>query len=137
MKITRLLATTLLLAGGAACANNDDNPTLQAPSASAPGATTQQPTATPKGTGTAEVRAMRFNTFNPDKVSIKVGQTVTVLDTDDYAPHNFVVKGVGRSPTLNMGDTYTLRFAKAGTYRFVCTFHESKGMVGTITVTPS
>ena len=134
MKITRVVAATLLLAGGAACSNNNDNPTLQAPVASAPG-TTQQPTATPQGTGTAEVRAVHPNRFDPDRVTIAAGQTVTVLDLDDYAPHNFVVQGVGRSKTLNKGDTFTLRFAKPGTYRFVCTFHASQGMVGTITVT--
>jgi len=126
-----VLPVVLLLAAAAACSgSDDDNPTVEGPSPTVP-----VPTTVVSGGGAPEIQAVKRNRFVPDTVTIKVGQSVRVFDTDPDAPHNFVVDGVGRSPTLEQGDSFSLRFDKAGTYRFVCTFHEARGMVGTVTVT--
>jgi plastocyanin len=134
MRTTRsVLPVVLLLAAAAACSgSDDDNPSLEAPSPTVP-----VPTSVASGGGAPEIQAVKRNRFVPDALTIKEGQSVRVFDTDPDAPHNFVVNGVGRSPTLEQGDTFSLQFKKAGTYRFVCTFHEARGMVGTITVTAS
>jgi plastocyanin len=129
-----VLPVVLLLAAAAACSgsDDDDNPTLGAPSPTMP-----VPTTVVSGGGAPEIEAVKRNRFVPDSLTIKEGQSVRVFSTDPDAPHNFVVDGVGRSPTLEQGDTFSLQFKKAGTYKFVCTFHEARGMVGTITVTAS
>ena len=136
MKITPCVAAVLLLAGVAACSNNDDNPALQAPT-SAPPSTSAPATTSPATSGNPEIQAAPGTRFLPNTLTIKAGQSVHVVDTDPDVPHNFVVDGVGRSKTMEQGDTFTLKFDKAGTYRFVCTFHEARGMTGTITVTTS
>jgi plastocyanin len=35
---------------------------------------------------------------------------------------------------MNPGQTQTLRFSKAGTFSFVCSYHQAEGMTGTLTV---
>jgi plastocyanin len=37
------------------------------------------------------------------------------------------------SPTMSGGDKWLAKFTKAGSYKYVCTFH-APGMAGTITV---
>jgi plastocyanin len=34
------------------------------------------------------------------------------------------------------GATFTYRFLKAGTFDFICSYHDAGGMTGTITVKP-
>jgi plastocyanin len=67
-------------------------------------------------------------------LTLAAGDSVKVTDADPDVPHNFVVSGVGRSETMSSGDVFTLRFPTAGTFQFVCTFHQAQGMEGTITV---
>ena len=74
--------------------------------------------------------------FEPAQVSVKVGDVVQWTN-DGTAVHNvtFDNKSVPNSDTMNGNDKYELKFSKAGTYHYVCTFHVSVGMQGTITVT--
>ncbi|MDP9182404.1 MAG: cupredoxin domain-containing protein [Actinomycetota bacterium] len=131
MRITQLWVAPVLVAGAVACASSDDetatpNPT-PAPSQESPSGSV--------GTGTVhDVSATTGNHWSPSTLTLKAGDSVKVTDVDPDAPHNFVVAGVGRSKTLNEDDTFTLTFPTAGTFDFVCTFHETQGMVGTITV---
>ena len=69
-------------------------------------------------------------------LSVKVGDVIQ-WSNDGTSVHNvtFDNKAVPNSDTMNANDKYELKFAKAGTYRYVCTFHVSVGMTGTITVT--
>jgi plastocyanin len=80
-----------------------------------------------------DLRALPRNRWSTDALTIAVGDSVRVTDNDPDAPHNFVVPGVGESDTMEEGDVFTLRFPKAGTFEFVCTFHEST-MKGTVLV---
>ena len=74
--------------------------------------------------------------FAPTSLSVKVGDVIQ-WSNDGSSVHNvtFDNKAVPSSDTMNANDKYELKFSKAGTYRYVCTFHVSVGMTGTITVT--
>ncbi len=90
-----------------------------APAASAPAA----------GAATASV-GMEGVSFTPDSVSVNAGGTVTWKNTSTIS-HNVTADGFA-SKTLDPGATYSHRFAKPGSYPFLCTFHA--GMKGTVTV---
>jgi plastocyanin len=58
-----------------------------------------------------------------------------VVQNSDVADHTFTVASLGKdSGNMGPGSTYRLTFTKAGTYDFVCSYHEAFGMSGTITV---
>jgi plastocyanin len=127
MRTFPLVAAVLLAAGAAGCSSDDDK--------------TASPTPTPITTSAGatggiapEIHMRRGNTFSPTQLTVPVGTQVKVVDDDGDAPHNIAVDGVGRSETMQEGDEFTLTFAKAGTFEFVCTFHEDQGMKGTVTV---
>ena len=123
------LALAVVLAGGlASCSGSDDSTAAPTPTAS-PSATS---TGTP-GSTIHDLRALPRNRWSSDTLTIAVGDSIRVTDNDPDAPHNFVVPGVGESETLEEGDVFTLRFPKAGTFAFVCTFHEST-MTGSVLV---
>jgi plastocyanin len=63
--------------------------------------------------------------FHPATVSIHRGGTVTWTFADHNVAHNVTSRGKQRfrsSPTKGSG-TYTVRFARPGTYAYVCTIH--------------
>jgi plastocyanin len=72
-------------------------------------------------------------TWSPPSVTIKAGETVT-WSWDGF--HNVRSKDTS-TPWTATGDTspFSYRFDNPGTYDFVCSFHESQGMTGTVTVT--
>lgn len=74
--------------------------------------------------------------FQPSSATLKVGDVVQWTNTG-IAIHNvtFDNQQVPSSDTQNGGDKFELKFNKPGTYHYVCTFHVSVGMQGTITVT--
>lgn len=103
-----------------------------------------------------------YMAFYPDKLSIKVGDTVT-WHSDVSAPHTVTflagkpmpVGPAGTAPSpaqlpstydgsdlLNSGafglgrgtQDFTLKFTKAGTYTYICVPHVAQGMGGTIVV---
>jgi plastocyanin len=126
------LAVAVALAGAlTACSGSSDD------AAPSPSATTASPTTAPSGTagGTVhELKALPGNRWSVGTLTLAAGDSVKVTDADPDVPHNFVVSGVGRSETMSSGDVFTLRFPTAGTFQFVCTFHQAQGMEGTITV---
>jgi plastocyanin len=69
--------------------------------------------------------------FKAKTVRIKKGTTVTWKWVGSDS-HNVVGKNF-RSKLQNKG-TYKHKFSKKGTYRYVCTLHEGKGMKGTLIV---
>jgi cytochrome c oxidase subunit II len=74
--------------------------------------------------------------FQPSGATAKVGDVIEWTNTGN-AVHNVVFdnQAVPSSDTMNQGDTFEIKFTKAGTYSYVCKFHESVNMRGTITVT--
>jgi cytochrome c oxidase subunit 2 len=74
--------------------------------------------------------------FQPSSATAKVGDVIEWTNTGN-AVHNVVFdnQGVPSSETMNQGDTFEIKFTKPGTYSYVCKFHESVNMRGTITVT--
>jgi plastocyanin len=68
--------------------------------------------------------------FRPGNVSIATGGTVTWTHTGS-APHTVTGNGFD-SGMLTGGQRFSKRFAKAGTYRYLCSYHS--GMTGTVTV---
>ena len=100
--------------------------------------------------------------FAPQTIAVKVGQTVTWKAASPYEPHTVTFKSPFKSPSDPGGtdplgdksggtysggatssgifgpapffpaDSFSLKFAKAGTYPYVCVLHP--GMAGTVTV---
>lgn len=72
--------------------------------------------------------------FKPRSVVVRKGTTVRWAFRDGAVAHNVVSRGrlrFKRSPTRTSG-SHSVRFRRAGTYRYVCTLHP--GMAGRITV---
>jgi plastocyanin len=70
--------------------------------------------------------------FSPMSLAIPAGTTVTWKNLDGE-PHTVVsIEGVFRSGGLDQDDSFTFKFDKPGTYKFVCSIHPQ--MKGTITV---
>ncbi len=96
------------------------------------------PAASPTGVGgggqqagAASVTIVDF-AFQPQNLSVKVGQTVTWTDNGD-APHSVKwQQGAAESPRLQKGGTYQRTFESAGSFPYVCGVHPN--MTGTVTV---
>ena len=87
----------------------------------------------PATSSVSETDALKFE---PSSATVKVGDVVQWTNTGTSI-HNVVFDNnqVPSSDTMNGGDKFELKFSKPGTYHYVCKFHESSGMAGTITVT--
>ena len=59
--------------------------------------------------------------FNPEKIIIKVGDTVTWTHQDS-TPHT-TTGGIWDSGTLQQGQTYSRAFDKAGNFNYQCNIH--------------
>jgi plastocyanin len=94
------------------------------------------PTKSPAPAGkTYAISQVTGDMFSPKSVALKVGDSVLVTDKDAIAPHTFTISALGvDSGGMGQGDTFRYRFARAGTFTFMCTYHNSAGMNGTITV---
>jgi plastocyanin len=68
--------------------------------------------------------------FAPESVRVAVGTTVAWHNADNFT-HTVKVED-GETEKVAPGDTYTRRFARAGTFAFVCTLHP--GMSGEVLV---
>jgi len=77
-----------------------------------------------------EVKIDNF-TFGPQKLTVKVGDTVTWINEDDI-PHTVVSVGKFRSKALDTEDKYTFTFTTPGTYEYFCGLHPH--MQGSIVV---
>ena len=81
----------------------------------------------------AEMTVMIDNfTFNPPKLTVTAGTTVT-WDNEDDIPHTVASSArVFRSRALDTGDKYSFTFATPGVYEYFCSLHPH--MTGTIVV---
>jgi plastocyanin len=79
------------------------------------------------------------NSYNPNPIEIKVGDTVTWINNDS-SPHTVTSSSNDGSITfdsdvLRRGETFSFTFDKEGQYPYLCTLHPS--MVGTVVVSAS
>jgi plastocyanin len=100
----------------------------------------QQPTAaTPIPDNSTVVKIVAnagSNSFSPNPVEVKVGETVTWIN-DDSGRHTVTSKddGVFDSGMMGKGQSFSFTFDKAGEYSYFCSPHPN--MVGTVVVTES
>jgi plastocyanin len=98
----------------------------------------QEPTTTPIPGNSTVVRIVAnagSNSFSPNPVEVKVGETVTWVN-DDSARHTVTSKdGVFDSRMMGKGQSFSFTFDKAGEYPYFCEPHPN--MVGTVVVTES
>ena len=79
------------------------------------------------------------NSYNPNPIEIKVGDTVTWINNDS-SPHTVTSSSSSKdinfdSDVLRKDETFSFTFDREGEYPYFCTLHPS--MVGTIVVLPS
>jgi plastocyanin len=77
-------------------------------------------------TGAAQAQAMvvmkKFD-FSPMSVTVKAGESVTWKNLDGE-PHTVTsADGLFRSGALDQNDSFTFKFDKPGTYKYVCSIH--------------
>ncbi len=79
----------------------------------------------------AEVKIDNFN-FGTVALTVAVGTTVTWTNRDDI-PHTIVsTNGAFKSKVLGKDEQFSYRFAKAGTFPYVCSIHPK--MTGKVVV---
>lgn len=84
-----------------------------------------------------ELFASEFAFAPPFLVIDKPGTYTISLRNDGTVPHNFTIKGVGKTPDVQPGDTVTTELTlKKGAYRYFCSIgdHAEQGMDGTLNV---
>jgi plastocyanin len=95
-------------------------------------------TATGATVATTQAVSMVDFAFQPDPISIPVGTSVqwaNATSGTSSTPHTTTSDtGLWDSGTLNAGQTFSITFKNPGTFTYHCTFHQSLGMTGTITV---
>src|SRR5512143_2092645 len=122
------IAAVLVASVVAACGDDSSTSTVSTPAVSTPPvtATTAGPTATAPGAATRAPApgqatiVIKNLAFSPARLTVKAGQTVTVMN-EDSVPHTFTAeRGRFDSGKLQPGETYTHTFSKAGTHPFLC-----------------
>ena len=87
--------------------------------------------AAPQAQGGNTVQIIDFD-FNPKTVTVPVGTTVTWTNTGQ-APHTATsTTGAFDTGRLNNGQSNSVTFSQAGTFQYVCSFHEN--MTGAVVV---
>ena len=71
--------------------------------------------------------------FSPSTLAIAVGDTVRVTNKDTTA-HTFTDSPYFDSGGLSPGQGFSYRFGVKGTFNFVCSYHQTESMKGTVTV---
>jgi plastocyanin len=73
--------------------------------------------------------------FSPNTLSIAEHGVITVKNVGTV-PHTFTIQDKGINKVLSPGSSANVTVdLSPGTYTFICTFHQSQGMTGTLTVT--
>ncbi|MFC4055840.1 cupredoxin family copper-binding protein [Actinomadura syzygii] len=112
---------------GAASSKTAPMPGMTMPSGSSAPATQAAPVA-------GNAVSIKGFAFVPATLTVHAGATVTWTN-DDEEPHTVTSgKGPLRSPAMDAKATYRHRFARPGTYDYICTIHPF--MHGTVVVKP-
>lgn len=69
--------------------------------------------------------------FDPTAIQVPVGATVTWHNGDNFTHSVHLLDGSNVDKVARPGESVTITFAKAGTYRYECSFHphDMKGEV--------
>jgi plastocyanin len=110
--------------GGGSSSNSSTTSSTTTSSSSAPA---------PAATGGGGSVTMKSIKFNPGTVKVKAGDTVTWTNEDSVG-HDVTSKAFksGSAGGIEPGQSFKHKFAKAGTFTYVCTVHP--GMQGTVVV---
>jgi plastocyanin len=110
--------------GGSSSNSSTTSTTTTSSSSSAPA---------PAATGGGGSVTMKSIKFNPGTVKVKAGGTVTWTNEDSVG-HDVTSKTFksGSAGGIEPGQSFKHKFAKAGTFTYVCTVHP--GMQGTVVV---
>ena len=129
----RTAAGALLTVVTAACS-------LPAPPSSSPAPATSSPA--PVATNAAGVTTVTIDgtaalRFSPQQVAVSPGRLIVTLHVLGGVPHTFTIPSLHvDTGTVDGGGTKSVSFTVAtpGSYQFVCLFHRSVHMVGTLVV---
>ena len=133
-------ALTLALALGACADQDNGNNTLAGrshePSHDPTPVGGPQSTAPARAGGKNEVEA-KDNLFEPKSLTVPAGAVSVTVKNTGAAPHTYTNKDLGIDLVVAAGKTAEGKIAdaKPGTYKIVCVYHESLGMVGELVVT--
>lgn len=83
------------------------------------------------GAATVQVN-MQGMAFDPQTVTIKVGDTVTWTNKDDVSHNATAVDKSWKTETFGKDGTGSVTFTTAGTFPYICTVHPN--MTGTVIV---
>ena len=73
--------------------------------------------------------------FSPSSVTINRCDAVKAVYADSSGfPHNWQGPGWSSQDMDSSGQSYTYRFTSSGSFNFYCSYHQSVGMTGTVTV---
>ncbi len=119
--ILATLAAAALLTG---CGGGDDEKSTAGTAA-----------ATTAAAGASDTITIKDFLYDPDPVTVKAGQKITVVN-EDSAPHTLTEQGGSPSfdsDTVKGGASGSVTFSKPGTFKYFCEFHAT--MKGSVTVT--
>ena len=78
--------------------------------------------------------------FTPKEIKVKVGTTVTWMNTGTAAHSATAIDKSFNTRNLQPGETKSVTFSTPGTFVYHCVFHgnpdEKSGMIGTVIVEP-
>ena len=127
MIIVAILIITIPLAG---CSDSGSNSAVETTTAETTDSTT---TALETNPALKNEILIESNTFKPDNITIKLGDTITWVNNDSYAHTVKASSGEFDSGNMASGAKFSFTFTKEGTYDYICGIHTF--MKGTITVT--
>ncbi len=82
------------------------------------------------------VRMPKSYRFDPPTLQVKVGDTVTWINEDNFTHNVHFLSGTDwKSPSLRPGSQTSFTFTQPGEYRYQCDFH-AQMMKGAIIVVP-
>jgi plastocyanin len=106
--------------------------------------------AAPQESDAVVVKMTPERKFMPEKITIKVGQTVEWVNDDNAMPHEVTTDpNVASDPSnvsipagtepfdsrlITSGKSFRHQFTLPGLYRYACPPHENDGMLGEVTV---
>ncbi len=120
-------AVVALASGLAACGSKSASP----PSTSGSSASTTAGSGSSTASGSTTVDIKNYK-FMPDKLTVKVGSTITVHNMDSTVHTLTATNKAFDTGDIPANGTKTITVSKPGTYPYVCTIHQF--MMGTLTV---